>query len=58
MRERTSPKTQFRPSQSATMAAEQEFTYAQVAEHREKDDVFIVVHDQVYNASSFVDEHP
>lgn len=38
--------------------ADKEFTYAQVAEHNTKKDLFIVVHDKVYNASSFVDEHP
>lgn len=35
-----------------------ELTYAEVAEHSSKKDLFIVVHDTVYNASSFVDEHP
>jgi cytochrome b involved in lipid metabolism len=40
------------------MAATQEFTYSDVSEHTTKKDLFIVVHDKVYNASSFVDEHP
>lgn len=40
------------------MSATQEYTYAQVAEHTGKKDLFIVVHDKVYDASSFVDEHP
>lgn len=42
---------------SAKMSAK-EFTYSDVAEHNTKKDLFIVVHDKVYNASSFVDEHP
>lgn len=38
--------------------AEKEYTYSDVSEHNTKKDLFIVVHDKVYNASSFVDEHP
>lgn len=33
-------------------------TYKTVAEHKSKKDLYIVVHDKVYNASNFVDEHP
>lgn len=40
------------------MSADQEFTYSDVSEHNTKKDLYIVVHDKVYNASSFVDEHP
>ena len=40
------------------MSATKEYTYSDVAEHTSKKDLFIVVHDKVYNASSFVDEHP
>jgi len=40
------------------MAADKEFTYSDVSEHATKKDCFIVVHDKVYNASSFIDEHP
>jgi len=35
-----------------------EFTFSDVSEHASKKDLYIVVHDKVYNASSFVDEHP
>jgi cytochrome b involved in lipid metabolism len=35
-----------------------ELTYADVSTHVSKKDLYIVVHDKVYNASSFVDEHP
>jgi cytochrome b involved in lipid metabolism len=35
-----------------------EFTYAEVAEHSAKKDLYLVIHDKVYNATSFVDEHP
>ncbi|KAH7119741.1 cytochrome b5-like heme/steroid binding domain-containing protein [Dendryphion nanum] len=38
--------------------ADKEYTYSDVSEHATKKDLFIVVHDKVYNASSFVDEHP
>ncbi|KAL5118619.1 hypothetical protein ACEQ8H_003470 [Pleosporales sp. CAS-2024a] len=38
--------------------ATKEFTYSDVSEHNTKKDLYIVVHDKVYNASSFVDEHP
>ncbi|KAJ4298940.1 hypothetical protein N0V90_004183 [Kalmusia sp. IMI 367209] len=38
--------------------ADKEFTYSDVSEHATKKDLYIVVHDKVYNASSFVDEHP
>jgi len=40
------------------MAAVQEFTYSDVSEHSSKKDLYVVVHDKVYNASTFVDEHP
>ncbi|KAL6172414.1 hypothetical protein ACJQWK_01579 [Exserohilum turcicum] len=40
------------------MSADKEFTYSDVSEHNTKKDLYIVVHDKVYNASSFVDEHP
>ncbi|KAL9113575.1 MAG: hypothetical protein Q9227_002313 [Pyrenula ochraceoflavens] len=36
----------------------EEFTYAQVAEHSTKKDIYLVIHDKVYNTSSFIDEHP
>ncbi|KAI9805915.1 MAG: hypothetical protein M1825_000529 [Sarcosagium campestre] len=39
-------------------AAEDGLTYATVADHSAKNDLYVVIHDKVYNASSFVDEHP
>lgn len=36
----------------------QSLTYADIAEHKTKKDLYMVVHDKVYNASNFVDEHP
>jgi cytochrome b involved in lipid metabolism len=36
----------------------QEFTLAEVAKHTTKKDIFLVIHDKVYNSSAFVDEHP
>ncbi|CAO2647622.1 Nn.00g085440.m01.CDS01 [Neocucurbitaria sp. VM-36] len=38
--------------------ADKEFTYSDVSEHNTKKDCYIVVHDKVYDSSSFVDEHP
>jgi len=36
----------------------QELTYADVSSHASKKDLYLVIHDKVYNSSSFVDEHP
>jgi len=36
----------------------QELTYSEVAKHSSKKDLYLVIHDKVYNTSSFVDEHP
>jgi len=38
--------------------SDKEFTYSDVAEHSSKRDLYVVIHDKVYNASTFVDEHP
>jgi len=38
--------------------ATKEYSYSDVSAHATKKDLFIVVHDNVYNASSFIDEHP
>ncbi|KAN0119987.1 cytochrome b5 [Hyaloscypha variabilis] len=40
------------------MSADKEYTYAQIAEHSAKKDLFLVIHDKVYDTTSFVDEHP
>jgi len=40
------------------MADTKSLTYADVAKHSSKKDIYVVIHDKVYNASSFVDEHP
>jgi hypothetical protein len=40
------------------MADKKELSYSDVAEHTSKKDLYLVIHDKVYNASSFVDEHP
>lgn len=36
----------------------QELTYSEVEGHNTKKDLFMVIHDKVYNVSNFVDEHP
>jgi len=38
--------------------ADKEFTYQDVAEHNTKKDIYVVIHDKVYNCSQFLDEHP
>jgi len=35
-----------------------EFTYSDVSEHTSKKDLYMVIHDKVYDTSAFVDEHP
>ncbi|RFU32768.1 hypothetical protein B7463_g3533, partial [Scytalidium lignicola] len=35
-----------------------ELTYAEISSHSGKKDLYIVIHDKVYNVTSFVDEHP
>jgi cytochrome b involved in lipid metabolism len=40
------------------MSADKEFSFSDVSEHASKKDLYMVIHDKVYNASSFVDEHP
>ncbi|KAF3358659.1 Transport protein particle subunit trs23 [Verticillium dahliae VDG1] len=35
-----------------------EFTFQDVAEHNTKNDLYMVVHDKVYDCTKFVDEHP
>ena len=45
-------------AEAVTTTTTQELTYAEVATHSTKKDLYLVVHDKVYNASSFVDEHP
>lgn len=36
----------------------QELTFQQVAAHNTGKDLYLVVHDRVYDVSKFVDEHP
>ena len=40
------------------MSAEKEYTYAEVGAHSTKKDLFLVIHDKVYDTTTFVDEHP
>ena len=42
---------------SPTMASK-EFTLSDVSEHATKNDLYMVVHDKVYDCGKFVDEHP
>ncbi|KAI0966185.1 cytochrome b5 [Xylaria arbuscula] len=35
-----------------------EFTYQDVAEHNTKKDLYLVIHDKVYDTTKFIDEHP
>ncbi|KAI1498099.1 cytochrome b5 [Biscogniauxia marginata] len=38
--------------------ADKVYTYSDVAEHNTKKDLFLVIHDKVYNTTKFIDEHP
>ena len=40
------------------MATQLELTYQDVAEHNTKKDMFVVIHDKIYDCTKFVDEHP
>ncbi|KAJ5619870.1 hypothetical protein N7510_003854 [Penicillium lagena] len=40
------------------MSDNKEFTLKEVAQHNTKKDLFLIVHDKVYDCGSFVDEHP
>ncbi|KAJ5661955.1 cytochrome b5 [Penicillium maclennaniae] len=40
------------------MSHAKEFTLAEVTAHNTKKDLYMVIHDKVYNCSSFIDEHP
>ena len=40
------------------MSANKEYTYQDVAEHNTKKDMFVVIHDKVYDCAKFIDEHP
>ncbi|BCS20562.1 cytochrome b5-like heme/steroid binding domain-containing protein [Aspergillus puulaauensis] len=40
------------------MSADKELTFKEIADHNTKKDLYMVVHDKVYDCSSFVDEHP
>jgi len=35
-----------------------EFTFTDIAAHATKKDLYVVIHEKVYNASTFIDEHP
>ncbi|KAI5278286.1 hypothetical protein KEM52_004740, partial [Ascosphaera acerosa] len=43
---------------AADAAAAAEFTYAEVAQMKDKSRMYTVIHDKVYNMTQFVDEHP
>ena len=40
------------------MAEEKELTFQEIASHNTKKDLYMVIHDKVYDCASFVDEHP
>ncbi|PWY70986.1 cytochrome b5 [Aspergillus heteromorphus CBS 117.55] len=40
------------------MSDAKELTLQEVSEHNTKKDLYMVIHDKVYDVSSFVDEHP
>ncbi|GAB0136149.1 hypothetical protein EsDP_00004461 [Epichloe bromicola] len=40
------------------MSSTLELTYQDVAEHNTKKDMYLVIHDKIYDCAQFVDEHP
>ncbi|RWS12382.1 cytochrome b5-like protein [Dinothrombium tinctorium] len=38
--------------------SEQKFTREEVSKHNDKKSIYIIVHDQVYDVSKFLEEHP
>ncbi|KAL8834608.1 MAG: hypothetical protein Q9170_003684 [Blastenia crenularia] len=40
------------------MSETKELTFSDIAEHNTKKDLYLVIHDKVYDATKFVDEHP
>ncbi|KAJ5773299.1 hypothetical protein N7457_008195 [Penicillium paradoxum] len=40
------------------MSATTEITLNEIAKHNTKKDLYLIVHDKVYDCTSFVDEHP
>jgi cytochrome b involved in lipid metabolism len=38
--------------------ASQTLTYQDVAEHNTKKDLYVVIHDEIFDCTKFVDEHP
>jgi len=38
--------------------ANKTFSYSDVSEHNSKKDLYLTIHEKVYNVTSFVDEHP
>ncbi|KAI4203354.1 MAG: hypothetical protein LQ350_001875 [Teloschistes chrysophthalmus] len=40
------------------MSETQELTFKDVASHNSKKDLYVVIHDKVYDATKFIDEHP
>ncbi|KAM0331601.1 hypothetical protein ACHAQA_003280 [Verticillium albo-atrum] len=45
-------------TKTQTIKMSAEFTFQDVAEHNTKNDLYMVVHDKVYDCTKFVDEHP
>ncbi|RMZ75006.1 hypothetical protein DV737_g5532, partial [Chaetothyriales sp. CBS 132003] len=43
---------------SPATAGSKEFTVQEVAEHSTKKDLYFIIHDKVYDSTSFADEHP
>lgn len=43
---------------TSIMSQTKELTLAEIAGHNTKKDLYMTVHDKVYDVSAFVDEHP
>ncbi|KAL9101885.1 MAG: hypothetical protein Q9163_002906 [Psora crenata] len=40
------------------MSETTQLTYSEVSSHNSKKDLYVVVHDKIYNTTTFIDEHP
>ena len=50
--------TSHKSTATTAIMSAKELTFKEVAEHNTKKDLYMVIHDKVYDCSSFVDEHP